>query len=248
MQKKMSTGITRSQAQVWRALVCALCLAVAVPASAATINVPLGNTASGLVTGAEATIFDVIAAQDGQPAPFGQGYGDDSAADPDNFAATWTFIFAPIAGPISAASIVLGMVDADAGSPGDQVDFFSVAGSDLTGAANTAFNSLGESANGDSGIYQVYSIDLAGILASLAGGNVSVTLRLKGPVVNPVLFGVPPDDFVTENFNGAHLIFSTLSMTTESTSVPEPGSLLLLGLGLPLMFVARRRANRVRPI
>jgi hypothetical protein len=208
------------------------------------IDVSLGNASSGLTPGQTTDlIIDVLPVQAGQPAPFDQGYGSDSF---ENFMATWTFNFAPIAGPITAAAIELGMVDADAGSLGDQVYLFSVAGFDLTGAANTVFNSLGESTNGDSGVYQVYSINLASILTSLAGGSVSVTLGLMGPVVNPSLFG--PPDFVTEDNNGAHLIYSRLSITTESTSVPEPGSLLLLGLGLPLIFVARRRVNRVRPI
>lgn len=218
---------------------CVLCLATAVPASAAVIDVSLGNASSGLTPGQTTDLItDVLPAQAGQPAPFDQGYGSDSF---ENFTATWTFNFAPIAGPISAAAIVLGMVDADAGSPGSQVDFFSIAGNDLTGAADGVFELVG----GDSSVYQVFSIDLGGILASLASGSVSVTLRLKGPVLSPDFFD--PPNLVQEEFNGAHLIFSTLSMTTESTSVPEPGSLLLLCLGLPLMFAARRRVTRIRP-
>jgi hypothetical protein len=242
MQDKNSRNAVRARELPWRALACVLCVATAAPASAAVIDVSLGNASSGLTPGLTTDLItDVLPAQDGQPAPFDQGYGNDSGSDPaDNFSATWIFNFAPIVGPISAATIVLGMVDADAGSPGSQVDFFSIAGNDLTGAADSAFELVG----GDSSVYQVFSIDLGGILASLASGSVSVTLRLKGPVLSPDF--LDPSNLVQEEFNGAHLIFSTLSISSQSTSVPEPGSLLLLSLGLPLIFAARRRVSHVR--
>jgi hypothetical protein len=77
----------------------------------------MGNDGSPLVPGQETTILDVILAQDGQPAPFDQGYGSDPIED---FTATWTFMFGPVLDPLSAGSLV--WVDGDF-SGGSQLTF-----------------------------------------------------------------------------------------------------------------------------
>lgn len=210
----------------------ALTLAAPLPATAAQVEVSLGNTSSGLVAGNEVTIFDVMAAQAGQPAPFDQGYGSDPI---ENFSATWTFLFPAIAEPIAAAFLEIGLYDADAGSPGSQVGLLEVVGNDLTAVANAAFELRG----GDSSVYEIYRVDLGSILASLSGGNVAVKLQLKGPVLNPVLFD--PGQFVSEDSNGAAAIYSTLSITTRAVDVPEPTGAWLLGAGLLALAAVRRR-------
>jgi hypothetical protein len=70
-----------------------------------------------------------------------------------------------------------------------------------------------------------------------------VQLRLSGPVESPVL--EVPTDVVIEDFNGAHLIFSSLRITTAPDQVPEPGTLGLLMFSLTVGAALRRRQLRL---
>jgi hypothetical protein len=127
------------------------------------------------------SIFDVAAAQAGQPAPFDQGYGADPIPS-SNFSQSWTFGPYGSLANIVSASISFGIVDDDSASPGDQVAAFSVDGNDLTGALNAPMTS------GQSGQYRVYSLTLPGsTFAALADGSGTFSLALQGPVQNPNL-------------------------------------------------------------
>jgi hypothetical protein len=237
MKPETNSSDLRRHASASRWLGALALLLMAAPASSDVLSVTLGNGGSMLLPGQEATILDVIAAQQGQPAPFDQGYGSDPI---ENFTATWTFSFAPLLDPVSAASLVLGLYDGDFGSAGSQLGFLSVAGNDVTAAADPAVEAQG----GASSVYDLYTIDLGSILGSLAGGSVTVTLRLRGPVESPVLF--PPPDSVIEEFNGAALIFATLNLTTRSVDVTEPGRLTQFALALTaLLLVASRRRRSI---
>lgn len=239
MKRHMTANEHRGGVPASRWLGLVALLATATPALAGTLSVTMGNDGSALLPGQEATILDVIVAQAGQPAPFDQGYGSDPIED---FSATWTFVFGPVLDPLSGASLVLGLYDADFGSAGSQLAFLEVAGNDITAAADIAVEAQG----GASSVYDLYTIDLGSVLGSLAGGSVTVTLRLKGPVESPVLF--PPPDSVIEEFNGAALVFATLNLTTRTIDVPEPGSLALFSLALPALLMIpgrRRRATAV---
>jgi hypothetical protein len=191
----------------------------------ASVIVTLGNPTPGFNDGDTPSIIDVVNAQAGQPAPFDQGYGSDPLPN-DNFSQSWTFGPYGAQANIVSASISFGIIDDDSGSPGDQLASFSIDGNDLTSSLNALMTS------GQSGQYKIYTLALPGsVFAALADGSATVSLALKGPVQNPVLF--PPPDFVTDPSNGANLIFSRLSITTRgAVAVPEPSTLTLAGLGI----------------
>jgi hypothetical protein len=159
-------------------------------------------------------IFDLIAAQAGQPAPFDSGIGSDPLAG-DEFAASWTFNYSPLVDVVSA-SISFGIVDDDSASDGDQLGLFQGGSEDLTGVLNPLMMM------GESGQYRVYSIVLPlSLFPELATGSVTFSLALIGPVLSPNLFGDP----VIDPSNGANLIYSTLTIEAGRAIVPEPSSL-----------------------
>ena len=199
----------------------------AIPANADVMTTSLGNVSPFADGYFPNLLFEVAPAHAGQPVPFDQGYGADPIID---FAVDWTFNYSAPTGPISAASITVGVLDHDSASPGSQLASFNVDGTDVTAALDAAFEGYG----GASNEYNEYTIGLpAGAFLALADGTALVSLALQGPVLTPPLFGGDP---VQEPNNGAHIFFSTLQITF----VPEPATLGLLLLG-GLALLRRRR-------
>lgn len=162
----------------------------------------------------------------GQPAPFNGFIGSDPSGP--NFAAAWSMTYAPPAS-ITAATFTLGIYDQDSAASGVQVAGFVLNGADLTSLLNAAFEAHG----GLSGEYDVYSVALpSSVFASLLSGAANFTLTLQAPGL-----GVLGET----TYNGAGLDFATLSMTEETSQIPEPSSLLLLGSGLAGAAGALRR-------
>lgn len=196
------------------------------PRAADAQVVTLGNVAPGFNDGDSVDIFQLIAAQAGQPAPFDQGYGSDPVS---NFNQSWTFNYAA-PGSFNTATVEIGIVDDDSGSTGSQLASFLLDGNSLTLDLDALMTS------GASGQYRVYSVNIPNALfAALNDGSATFALALQGPVQNPDLFGGPP---VTESFNGANLIYSRLSFTTAA--VPEPSPLILAGAASVVGLVSLR--------
>ncbi len=212
--------------------------------------VSLGNTASGFTNGSMQTVPAVGAAQGGQPAPFNGPIGTDGLFGGD-FTASWTFLYAPT-DPVTAALIEIGIFDHDSVAAGSQVAAFSVEGTDLT----VPMNALFEGDPGDDLGFNIYSLDITALLPDLsvlADGSTTVSLTLQGPHRITPLFPLPgpnpPQD--AAGTNGANLIYSTLSLTTQPNNqpptdvVPEPTSVAIWSiLGLLGFVVALRRRRR----
>ena len=211
---------------------------------AATVTSNLGNTSSGLNDGDLPVLVgppfpDIISAQGGQPAPFDQGYGLEVAGIGTNFSTNWTHSFGAIVDPIVSASLTIGIYDHDSAASGSQLSLFDLDGADLTAALNALFETPGD---GEEQEYNVYTVALPGsVLTSLADGSLLAQLGLDGPGLVRPLFPLPGPNPVEEvEFNGAHLIFSTL--TIETQPIPESSTLALMGLGsIGLLFCRRRQ-------
>ena len=206
---------------------------------AGLITQTLGNGTPAFADGDTLTIFDLIAAHGGQTPPFDAGIGNE-LFEP-SFSADWTFTYG-IAEPILSASIVIGIADHDSAASGSQLASFGFDGNDLSGDLDTLFEA---SSSGDQ-VYNVYTIALQPLLfPSLADGSATFSLALSGPGLVPVLLGGGVSESPS---NGAFLIFSTVSITTEDTTpppgVPEPATTWLLGTWLVGLLGARRYLSR----
>jgi hypothetical protein len=201
-------------------VVTALILLVTVgPAHAGLVSVTLGTQdffTDGQVVGS--ATFSAAAA--GEPVPFDQIYGADSAAGPD-FSKAWTFNFS--AGlTVLSASLTLGIWDNDSAAPGSQVNSFTLdATNNLTTVLDTAF----EVSPGASNQIKIYTIVIPPTaLGAFDDGSATFSLTLQNAVnvLNQTVH------------NGAGLDFSTLDLTTVDNQVatPEPSTWLLLASGL----------------
>lgn len=209
-------------------------LAASAGVRAGVITTTLGNNSPGFNDGDTPTLLELIAAQSGQPAPFDAGKGNELFA---NLSESWTFNYGAVGDPILSASIILGIADHDSAASGSQLGLFSVDGTAVTGALDAAFEAGGGATDGQ---YGEYTLNLgAGLFADLVDGSATVNLDLQGPGLQTALFGGGVSE---SNFNGAFLIFSTLEITTrDATPAPEPGSLLLMAMGLGALSWRRRR-------
>jgi hypothetical protein len=155
-----------------------------------------------------------------QPPPFNAVIGSDVGSGP-NFSANWAFNYGSIAGPITGATLEIGLWDGDSAAPGNQVASYTIGGVDLTSLLNTAM----EANPGATGQENYYTITLpVSTFSVLAGGSPTVSLALQGPGLG-VLGSTP--------FNGAGLDFSTITINTTA-AVPGP----IAGAGLPGLIFA----------
>jgi hypothetical protein len=217
-------------------------------AAAATFTGSIGNTASGLSDGDIPTGVELSNIQNGQAAPFfNQGCGADVLANPGNCSAIWSLsVVGVFTDPILSASLTLGIVDHDSDASGSQLGSFTVDGNSLTGALDAEF----EGAGGFDGMYNVYTIDLAGFFADLADGSALISLALAGPGLQTctLVFICGPTPVVSDTvFNGANLIFSTLTIETLDSTIPPvplPAAVWLFGTAL-IGFIGMSRRRKV---
>jgi len=192
----------------------------------------LGSATPSFTDGQNVGETTYNAAVAGNAAPFNGVIGSDISGP--NFSATWAYNYAAIGGTIASATLMLGMWDTDAQGAGNQVANFTVGGVNLTATLNTAFEGHG----GATGEYDIYTITLPGsTFAALAAGTPGLALSLQNGLGT---LGSTP-------FNGAGLDFSTLSITTNTTSgtVPEPAAGVLLLTVIAAVACVRTRGQRV---
>lgn len=209
------------------------------PWAKADIVVSLGNTNPGFTNG-QHPIFtaSVLAAQAGQPAPFGSICGSDTGSGGStNCSTSWTLPSYSVAGQtITGATLTLGIWDIDSAATGSQVASYQLTGGDdLTALLNADAETV-QSVNNE---YDVFSVTIPTTsFALLEGGSASISLALQAPGLGAL--GNSPS-------NGAGLLYSTLDLqTTPLTATPEPSLLPLLLGGLGAIFLARRLHKRSR--
>ena len=216
-------------------------LALVAPSSnAALITSTLGSdpSASGFVDGQILTIFDLL----GLPTPMTYDTNTNGSDPIENYDSTWTHSFGAITDTILSAQLTIGIYDHDSASAGNQLGAFGLDGTDFTATLDGLF----EGSGGANNEYNVYSIALgAGFFAQLVDGTLAAALALSGPVESPGLLPTFPNQI--DAFNGAQLIFSSLSITTQDAGnpggpdpIPEPGALSLLLAGLGILLAKRK--------
>lgn len=108
---------------------------------------------------------------------------------------------------------------------------------DLNGAYFT-----GWAANGQAVSYTSTNVTLTGYLAGVNMGSVTSALVANAFTWVAADFGTIDSFTITNNGNGSQWwLMDNLTINEARNSVPEPGSLALLGLGLGAMAVLRRR-------
>lgn len=213
---------------------------IAPTANAGLITSTLGSdpATSTFVDGQLLGISDLL----GLPTAMAYDTNVDGSDPIINYDSTWTHSFGVITDTILSAQFTIGIYDNDSASDGSQLGAFSLDSVDHSATLDALFEGSGGAQNQ----YNVYSFSLdAGFLAQLADGFLSAGLTLAGPVFSPAPLPFLLDE--TYDFNGAQLIFSNLSITTQvqppvPNPVPEPSVLALLVTGFGIVF-ARRKAK-----